>query len=1175
MDIREIFHQFELSDSDASKLQSCFQLQTFQPGDVIIKQGDHSDSFFCVASGELAVVLDNADGTETTLGLLEPGQFFGEIGLMQKVSRTGTVRALTHTKIYRAEKTDFFELLENSPVLADFIDKLRLERQLSRIPAFSRLEEADLEQIIAVQRQEKISAGTVLCSQGHEADKLFIITQGRARVSRRETDGSVTSMGERLPGEHYGDEPFFNGKNHSADVVMEEDGEVLILDRKSIDELVRRYPSIAAELPVRKSLLATILPFFYDKSAYFAVPTLSMNRPRLILWTMLSVMFVLAVHAIVPSIWPEQFPIYNGLKVDTDPENMLAEDEPARVLHNRLKQEMNLYDLMVVGVVNETHPDGIYNPESLKRIHELTEFAARQHWDSDDGESVEGVVSVDIMSPSTVDNIGQNGPGSISFSWLMPEPPQSREGALAVRDMIKRLPLMNSTLASSDDKAIAIYLPLSAKDVSYRVYRALQEKIEEFEGDEQYFITGLPVAEDSFGVEMFIQMAISAPMAMFVIFLLMYFFFRNLTLITAPMVVAMVSVIITMSLLVISGQTVHIMSSMIPIFIMPIAVLDSVHILSEFFDFYPRIRSRRLTMQHVMRELFVPMFYTSMTTAIGFASLALVPIPPVQVFGIFVSIGVILAWLLSISFIPAYIFLVKRERIEALAIKASEQPKNENLWLARLLQGMRQFSLQRAGMVVTFSLVLMVGFIYGITQIVVNDNPIRWFHDDHDISVADRVLNDHFAGTYMAYLAFKGADEDSGAFLSQWHGKLNQLRQEYPGSGVLVDKLKQAADADASQIELLNQLETTIEQVLDSDNISGQDEQLAEAALEYLDLARQDYQIFKQPDMLNYMAELQEHLLQTGIVGKSITITDFVKTVNRELHSAEEKYYRVPDTSQAVAQSLLTYQNSHRPQDIWRFVTNDFRQGIVWLMLNSGDNVDMTKVIEATEQFVAQNPPPMEVTTDWFGLNYINVVWQDKMVNGMMFSILGSYLAVMLIMVFLLRSIWWSLLAMLPLTFTMLVIYGVLGLAGKSYDMPVAVLSALAIGLAIDFAIHFMVRMRHLHSQTGNWEKSLELYFNEPAQAIIRNLLVVAIGFLPLLLAPLVPYNTVGNLIAAILFTSGIVTLLIIPSIFKIASKYLFTMADDRRTTLFGFSEYVYAGVVVVILGITVVSQLL
>ena len=477
-------------------------------------------------------------------------------------------------------------------------------------------------------------------------------------------------------------------------------------------------------------------------------------------------------------------------------------------------------------------------------------------------------------------------------------------------------------------------------------------------------------------------------------------------------------------------------------------------------------------------------------------------------------------------------------------------------------------------MVVTFSLVLMGGFIYGITQIVVNDNPIRWFQEDHDIRVADRVLNDHFAGTYMAYIAFKGTDEDSGKFISQWQNKLDQLHQKHPESGVLIDRLKQAADTDVSQSELFNQLETVTEQALDSDNIGEQEEQLAESALEYLDNARQNYQIFKQPEMLNYLATLQEHLLQTGVVGKSIAITDFVKTVNRELHSADEAYYRTPDTPQAVAQTLLTYQNSHRPQDIWRFVTTDFRQGIVWLMLNSGDNVDMTTVIDAAEKYVANNPPPMAVSMDWLGLNYINVVWQEKMVNGMTFALLGSYLAIMLIMVFLLRSIWWSLLAMLPLTLTMLVIYGVLGLAGKSYDMPVAVLSALAIGLAVDFSIHFMVRMRHLHSQTNDWEKSLQIYFNEPAQAIIRNLLVVAIGFLPLLLAPLVPYNTVGNLIAAILFTSGIATLLIIPAIFKLASKHLFTKVDKRRTTLFGASESVYAGIIVLILGVVIIIPL-
>ena len=178
---------------------------------------------------------------------------------------------------------------------------------------------------------------------------------------------------------------------------MEEDGEVLVLDRESIIKLASRYPSIAAELPLRKSLLKSILPFFYDKSAYTAIPTFSMNRPQLILRSMLVILMFLMVQAIVPSIWPDQFPMYHSLKIDTDPENMLSEDEPARVLHNRLKQEMNIYDLMVVGVVNEVHPDGIYNPKSLSRIHALSEFAARQHWEGDDGESIEGVLSVDIM----------------------------------------------------------------------------------------------------------------------------------------------------------------------------------------------------------------------------------------------------------------------------------------------------------------------------------------------------------------------------------------------------------------------------------------------------------------------------------------------------------------------------------------------------------------------------------------------------------------------------------------------------------------------------------------------------------------------------------------------------------------------------------------------------------
>ena len=1204
MDIEHVFQDFGLNAEAADELKDHFTLQAYRPGDTVFNQGERSDSFFRIVSGELVVILNKDDGTGKVLDVMGPGLFFGEIGLLQKIPRTATIRALTHVQVQRLEEAEFFDLLETSAPFAEFLDKLSQERLLTRIPDFSALHPQDLGRLREVLRREPVPAGRRLCRQGWEADKLFILTAGKARIARQESDGREMQMGERNPGEYYGDEAFFAGTKYNADWIMEEDGEVLVLERKDVLKLVRRHPSIAAALPMPQGLFAGLLPFFYDKAAYAAIPTLSMNRPKLVLWIMLTVLFAGLLLTVPPSIFPDKLPFLHGLKVDTDPENMLSAEDPARVLHNRLKEEMNLHDLMVVGVVNDTHPEGIYNPDSLARIHELAEFAKKQHWERD-GEYA-GVREVDIMAPSTVDDISQAGPGVVSFSWLMPKPPATQAEALEIRDTIKRLPLMNSTLASADNQAIALYLPLTSKDVSYRVYHALRDKIDTFEGDEKYYITGLPVAEDNFGVEMFIQMAVSAPAAMAVIFLLMYLFFRNLTLIIAPMVVAMVSVMIIMALLVISGQTVHIMSSMIPIFIMPIAVLDSVHILSEFFDYYPRLKSRRLTMEHVMRELFVPMLYTSVTTAVGFASLALLPIPPVQVFGIFVAIGVLLAWLLSISFIPAYIFLVERERIEALANQSPsplmgesrdggdrqaatsirplsptlphpspEQSRREGgstsgvSLINRALQGVRWLVLKLAIPVLVLSVVLVGGFIYGILQIQVNDNPVRWFHEDHDISIADRALNEHFAGTYMAYLAFKPMDDDGAAFLKTWREQVDTLRQEYPEADELADALANFGSLSASQGELLAQLENFLENALDAGAISEADESLAEDALDALDRLKQDYQQFKNPALLNYLADLQAALPQTGIVGKSVSLTDFVKTVNRELHGGEEDQYRVPDTAPGVAQTLLAYQNSHRPQDLWRFVTTDFRQGIVWLMLNSGDNIDMTAVVEATEKFMHANPPPVELKINWFGLNYINVVWQEKMVSGMLFSILGSYLAVLFIMIILLRSLWWGMLAMIPLTSTLLVIYGALGLMGKSYDMPVAVLSALTIGLAVDFAIHFLVRIRHLHSQTGDWQQALLRFYDEPAQAILRNLLVVAIGFLPLLLAPLVPYNTVGNLIATILLTSGIATLIVIPALLKTASKPLFPKLDRRRTTVFNCRDAVVAGAVAAALGVT------
>ena len=347
----------------------------------------------------------------------------------------------------------------------------------------------------------------------------------------------------------------------------------------------------------------------------------SVNRPKTV--TAVMILFTLACGAFIPLI-----------KVDTDPENMLSPEEPVRIFHTQTKRQFDLSDIVVLGVINEKHPVGVFNPRTLERIYELTEFAKTLRWpDPRDPQKTVGVVEIDMIAPSLVDHIAQEGPGVITFEWLMPRPPATQNEALEIRDKALNNPLLKGTMVSEDGKAIMLFIPLTDKHLSYRVYTELNKKIVELGGDEQYHITGLPVAEDTFGVEMFIQMAVSAPLAMLTIFVLLLLFFRKLILVISPMIIALVSVISTMGLLIGFGYPMHIMSSMIPIFLMPIAVVDSVHILSEFFDRYTREKGRRNTVIEVMHTLFVPMLYTSLTSAAGFLSLALTPIPPVQVFG--------------------------------------------------------------------------------------------------------------------------------------------------------------------------------------------------------------------------------------------------------------------------------------------------------------------------------------------------------------------------------------------------------------------------------------------------------------------------------------------------------------------------------------------------------------
>ena len=822
------------------------------------------------------------------------------------------------------------------------------------------------------------------------------------------------------------------------------------------------------------------------------------------------------------------------ISIDTDPENMLSQDAPARIFHNQIKTDFLMRDMIVVGLVSKS---SVFTPETLTVIEHLT----------NDILLLDGVIAQDLMSLSVVDNIRQltNEQGvnqGIVFEYLMKQAPTSSQASSEIQQAVKRLPMLNNTLVSGDDKAVAIYVPIVAKDQSYIIaekIRALANNIAAIKQENLAFhITGLPVAEDQFGYEMFVQMGVAAPLAGLAIFILLWYFFRNIVLIIAPMVVAMATVLIIMGSLIGLGFTVHIMSSMIAIFLMPIAVVDSVHILSEFADRFKAGDDAKKTIKKVMGHLYKPMLFTSITSAVGFYSLMLTPIPPVKVFGAFIGTGILLAFVLTITYIPAYITRMKPETLAKL--QRAIQLMEEKGRLATVLAALGAFSVQRSKLILIAFIALFAISLVGINRIEINDNPVNWFKADHEIRLADKVLNEHFAGTYDAWLVFSNTQQQQQSALDSFQQALVSANDGATKSVISQAFEQWRTNTVADKPSFFN-----TELLIQLDDLRFSASNLEQPWLEQLYIISEQavnaQQIFTDPNMLNWLVKLQTAMVNKGDVGKVNSLSDIVRTVNRELNSGDDADFVIPNTSNGVAQTLLQFQSSHRPQDLWHFVSPDYQRTLLWLQMTSGDNQHMANIVTWLEDYIATNPPPINVKHQWAGKSYLNVVWQDAMVSGMIDSLMSSFVMVFLMMVILFRSIKYGLLAMLPLTFTITMIYGLVGWFGKAYDMPIAVLSALTLGLSIDFAIHFIQRIRELETEQRSLNRALIAMFQEPSRAIARNAIVIAIGFTPLLLSPLMPYITVGFFLASIMILSALVTLVLLPA--------LLTLLDRSRNT--------------------------
>ena len=295
----------------------------------------------------------------------------------------------------------------------------------------------------------------------------------------------------------------------------------------------------------------------------------------------------------------------------------------------------------------------------------------------------------------------------------------------------------------------------------------------------------------------------------------------------------------------------------------------------------------------------------------------------------------------------------------------------------------------------------------------------------------------------------------------------------------------------------------------------------------------------KDPAVLRAIADIQQDLAARHITGTSLSIADYLKRINRVLNDDQPSAEVLPTDAAMAGQYLMAFSMGARPSDLNRVVDPEYQRANVLLQLRSGDAHAMQQVEDRIQQLAGERHWPFQIAAA--GPGHFNLVWNHEVLRDMMAGFAIALVVVFCVLTADFRSVKWALVAYLPLLLTVLLIFGTLGWIGKTIDMPVAVLSCLSLGMAVDFAIHFVTRYRQRRESVGAPDSddaqrvsTLQWVIQWPGKGIVRNALMFAVAFAVMLFAPLTPYITVGAFIVSMMTLSALASLTLLPSLIRL-----------------------------------------
>lgn len=229
---------------------------SFSFGGVIVREGEQADALFVLASGRARAVKTGEGGDEVPLGVLQPGDTFGELGLLDDSTRSATVRASSEVEAFRLDRSIFRALLSTHPEVRESFDlhirRRNLENFFRLYSAFSGLPSDALALLLRELRPVEVEKGDVVVREGARAGPMYVVEEGRLRAQKR-LNGRDRDVAYLRKGDFFGEVSIFKGGSREATVEAVTKARLLALERKTFRKLLSTVPEFRSRIEERIS----------------------------------------------------------------------------------------------------------------------------------------------------------------------------------------------------------------------------------------------------------------------------------------------------------------------------------------------------------------------------------------------------------------------------------------------------------------------------------------------------------------------------------------------------------------------------------------------------------------------------------------------------------------------------------------------------------------------------------------------------------------------------------------------------------------------------------------------------------------------------------------------------------------------------------------------------------